>query len=287
MTVTAEPTSRDFDQSAGHASMLLYSLLHVARVKAVDPDYETLGELAVRLEDIERFRQLDSRAAGHPEYRWTSVETTTGPLGQGVATWSGWRSRRSGWRLALSDLASSCSIFDVYVLAGDGDLMEDVSNEAASLAGHLRLDNLCWIYDNLANPEDGDPELILIGAGAEVTLCVDAYEQLTAEGGSVRVVSMPSFELFDRPPPEYRDAVLPPALKARVFVEEASTLGWERFVGTHGAMIGMRTFGTSGPLKDVQRKFGFTPEAIVAAGRRQLAIHAHVRRRDDHYRTSA
>ena len=101
-------------------------------------------------------------------------------------------------------------------------------------------------------------------------LCVAAYEQLTAEGEKVRVVSMPSWELFDQQPPEYRDEVLPPAVRARVSVEQASTFGWERFVGTDGAMIGMHTFGASAPLKDLQKKFGFTPEAIVAACRQQL-----------------
>jgi transketolase len=626
------PNRDRFVLSAGHASMLLYSLLHLARVKAVDPDYETLGELSVKLEDIKHFRQLDSKAAGHPEYRWTSgVETTTGPLGQGVGT-------SAGMAIAAKWLAATYNRpefemfdFDVYVLAGDGDLMEGVSYEAASIAGHLRLDNLCWIYDNnritidgstaltftddvatrfigqgwnvtrvgdandlemlcraletfkrehdrptlivvdshigygapdvqdtakahgeplgeeevrlakrsygwpedarfmipdgviehfaagvgargrtlrqrweelferyreehrelasdvermqrrelpdgwdrdipefeadekgvatrkasgealnavarrvpwlvggaadlkdststglsfedagtfssedrsgryfhfgvrehgmaavvnglslsklrpygatylifsdyarepirlsalmeipaiwifthdsiglgedgpthqpveqltslrampglvtirpcdaneaseawrvlmrfphspvalvltrqsvpildrsryssaaglergayvLADPDDAEPELILIGTGSEVSLCIDAYEELTAAGEKVRVVSMPSFELFDQQPPEYREAVLPAAVKARVSVEQGSTLGWERFVGTDGAMVGMHTFGASAPLKDVQRKFGFTPDAIVAACRQQLA----------------
>jgi transketolase len=626
------PNRDRFVLSAGHASMLLYSLLHLARVKAVDPDYETLGELSVKLTDIEHFRQLDSRAAGHPEYRWTSgVETTTGPLGQGVATsvgmaiasrWLGATYNRPGF--PLFD-------FDVYVLAGDGDMMEGVSYEASSIAGHLRLENLCWIYDNnritidgstdltfsddiasrfmalgwnvtrvgdandvemvrhaldtfevttdrptliivdshigygapdvqdtaaahgeplgeeearaakrfygwpedaqflipdgvverfaegvgahgraarqewerlferyrgdhpdlaaeidcmqrrelpdgwdeklpsfapdgkgiatraasgkalnavaeqvrwvvggsadltgstsvgltfegagtftasdragryvhfgvrehgmsatvnglslskvrpygstylifsdyareplrlsalmeipaiwifthdsiglgedgpthqpveqlaslratpglvtirpcdaneaveawrvlmrlhhspvalvltrqavpildreryaaaaglergayvLADPPEGDPEVILIGTGSEVHLCVQAYEQLTAEGERARVVSMPSWELFDLQPPDYRAEILPAAVQARVSVEQGSTLGWERFVGTRGAMIGMHTFGASAPLKDVQRKFGFTPDAIVAACKAQLA----------------
>jgi transketolase len=626
------PNRDRFVLSAGHASMLLYSLLHLARVKAVDPDYETLGELSVKLSDIEHFRQLGSRAAGHPEYRWTSgVETTTGPLGQGVATsvgmaiasqWLAATYNRPGFRLFD---------FDVYVIASDGDMMEGISYEAASLAGHLRLPNLCWIYDNnritidgstdltftddvasrfmaqdwnvtrvgdandremvshaletfkatvdrptliivdshigygapdvqdtaaahgeplgeeearaakrfyrwpedsqflipdgvverfaegvgargraareewkrlfwryrsehpelaaeidgmqrrglpdgwddelpsfpadakgiatrsasgkalnavaeqvrwvvggsadltgstsvglnfdgagtftaddragryihfgirehgmaavvnglslsklrpygstylifsdyarqplrlsalmeipaiwifthdsiglgedgpthqpveqlaslrampglvtirpcdaneaveawrvimglehsptalvltrqavpvldreryasasglergayvLADPPDGDPEVILIGTGSEVHLCVEAYEQLTAEGEKARVVSMPSWELFDLQAPEYRAEILPAGVNARVSVEQASTLGWERFVGTHGAMIGMHTFGASAPLKDVQRKFGFTPDAIVAACKAQLA----------------
>jgi len=123
----------------------------------------------------------------------------------------------------------------------------------------------------LADPDDGGPDLILIGTGSEVHLCVRAYEQLVAEGERVRVVSMPSWELFDLQPEEYRAAVLPPDVRARVAVEQASTLGWERFVGTEGAIIGMNTFGASAPLKDVQRRFGFTPDAIVTACREQLS----------------
>jgi len=128
----------------------------------------------------------------------------------------------------------------------------------------------------LADTEHGEPELILISSGSEVALCIGAYEQLTAEGEKVRVVSMPSWELFDLQPQEYREEVLPPGVRARVSVEQGSTLGWERFVGTEGAIIGMRTFGASAPLKDVQRKFGFTPEAIVEVSRNQLELHGHV-----------
>jgi transketolase len=100
-----------FVLSMGHASMLLYSLLHLAGVKAVNPKYETLGQPSVSLDDIKRFRQLDSRCPGHPEYRWTSgIETTTGPLGQGVATVSGWRSPGSGWVSGSTAPASRCSL---------------------------------------------------------------------------------------------------------------------------------------------------------------------------------
>ena len=634
------PNRDRFVLSAGHASMLLYSLLHLARVQAVDPDYETVGELSVKLEDIEHFRQLDSKAAGHPEYRWTSgVETTTGPLGQGVATSVG-MAIASRWLAAhFNRPGYDVFDFDVYVLASDGDLMEGVSYEAASIAGHLALSNLCWIYDNnhitidgstaltftddvaarfigqgwnvtrvgdandlelldraletfrregdrptlivvdshigygapdvqdtakahgeplgedevraakrsygwpedarflipdgvvdhlaagvgargrrlreeweqrleqyryhhpelayhvelmqkrelpdgwdvdipgfsadehgiatrvasgkalnaiagkvpwlvggaadltgstgteltvegattfsaaerggrfihfgirehgmgcavngmslsklrpygatylifsdyarepirlsalmeipaiwifshdsiglgedgpthqpveqlaalraipglvtirpcdaneaaeawrvlmklhhspvalvltrqavpvldrsryasaaglargayvLADPPDADPDLILIGTGSEVQLCLAAYEQLTDEGEEVRVVSMPSWELFDQQPREYRDEVLPRGVAARVSVEQASTLGWERFAGNGGEMIGMHTFGASAPLKDLQTKFGFTPDAIVAACRRQLEMHRGVEAR--------
>ena len=129
--------------------MLLYSMLHLTGVQAVDPDYEVVGEPSVSLDDIKRFRQLDSKCPGHPEYRWTSgVESTTGPLGQGVATSVG-MAVASKW-LAARYNAPGFEIFDfdVYTVCGDGDLEEGVSNEAASLAGHQQLDNLCWVYDN-------------------------------------------------------------------------------------------------------------------------------------------
>jgi transketolase len=625
------PDRDRFVLSAGHASTLLYALLHVAGVQAVNPAYEVVGRPAVSLEDLRRFRQSDSRCPGHPEYRWTSgVETTTGPLGQGVATsvgmaiaqrWQAAHFNRPGF--ALFD-------YDVYAFAGDGCLMEGISGEAASLAGHLGLANLCWVYDsnritiegstdlafseNVATrfiaygwrvhrvrdgndlralddafaafrdetscptlivvdshigygaphkqdtsaahgeplgedevratkaaygwpqdatfhvpdevrehiadglgargralhtawhrrladyaaeypelaveleqmqrrelPEDWDadlpafapgagpvsgrdasaavlnaiaprvpwliggsadlapstktrltfpgagdfsaadpsgrnlhfgvrehamgailnglavskvrafgsgflifsdygrtpirlgalmevptvhvfthdsigvgedgpthqpveqlvslraipglivlrpgdanevaeawrlimglrhdpavlvlsrqamptldrtryapaaglaqggyvladapggaPEVILIATGTEVGLAVDAHARLLADGVAARVVSLPSWELFDRQPQAYRDAVLPPAVTARVAVEQASALGWERYVGSRGAIVAMRTFGASAPLKDLQSKFGFTPEAVVAAARDQL-----------------
>jgi transketolase len=630
----AEPIwpNRDrFVLSAGHASMLLYSLLHLTGVRAVDPDYEVLGRQSVTLDDIKSFRQLDSKAAGHPEYRWTSgVETTTGPLGQGVATSVG-MAIAGMWQAAYFNRPGfELFDYDVYVICSDGDLMEGVSHEAASIAGHQRLDNLCWIYDNnhisidgrteltyvddvaarfmgygwhvmrvgdandlelierafdrfrrnhdrptliivdshigygspkqdtaavhgeplgeeevretkraygwpedveflvpdgvrehfeagigargrelreqwerlfdgytrehqtlerqigamqrrelpegwdrdipffdpdpkglatrkasnqvenaiaeqvpwlisgsadltdstsvrltfdgaedlepdarggrnvhygireheaaaianglslsklrpawstylvfsdyarpairlsalmelpvihifshdsiglgedgpthqpvehlaslraipglnvirpcdanevaeawrvamdrhhgpvaivltrqdvpildrdryasaeglrrggyvLADPPDGDPELILVATGSDVALAVEAYEELSADGIGARVVSLPSFHLFDRQPPEYRESVLPATVPARVGIEEGSTLGWERYVGPSGAMIGMHTFGSSAPLKDVLGKFGFTPERVVETAREVLA----------------
>jgi transketolase len=144
------PNRDRFVLSAGHASMLLYSMLHLTGVKAVSKDYEPLGELSVPLEEIKRFRQLHSRCPGHPEYRLTSgVETTTGPLGQGVANSVGMAAAQR-WlaahynRPGFDDLLS----FNVYALCGDGDNMEGISSEAASLAAHWKLSNLCWIYDN-------------------------------------------------------------------------------------------------------------------------------------------
>jgi transketolase len=622
------PNRDRFVLSIGHASMLLYSLLHLAKVKAVNPEYETLGELSVPLEDIKNFRQLNSKCPGHPEYRWTSgIETTTGPLGQGVATSVGMAIAAKWMAHYFNRPGFDMFDYSVYALAGDGCMMEGVSGEAASLAGHMKLSNLCWIYDNnhitiegntalaysddvatrfigygwnvtrvgdandqnmlarafnvfkattdrptliivdshiaygaphkqdtsaahgeplgeqeirltkqnygwpedakflvpdgvyerfaelmgqrghdsreawitmfgeysrefpemadhlfkmqhrrlpdewdreipffpadakglagrdasgkvenviaqrvpwliggaadlapstktrltfegagdfgaanyggrnfhfgirehamgsilngmsttkirpfgsgflifsdymrapirlsalmelpviyifthdsigvgedgpthqpveqltslraipglivlrpgdaneiaeawrmimefrhkpvclilsrqnmptldrtkyapaagltkgayvLADALDGEPEVILIGTGSEVSLCVDAYEQLTAEGIKTRVVSMPSWELFDLQPKEYRDRVLPPDVRARVSVEQASTLGWQRYAYRS---IGMQTFGASAPLKELQKKFGFTPDAVVAAAKEEI-----------------
>ncbi len=143
------PNRDRFVLSMGHASMLLYSLLHLYKVRAVNTQYERLGSLSVALDDIKRFRQLDSKCPGHPEYRWTSgVETTTGPLGQGLATSVGMA--MSGRFLAARYNRPEFPLFgyNVYALCGDGCMMEGISSEAASLAGHLQLSNLCWIYDN-------------------------------------------------------------------------------------------------------------------------------------------
>jgi transketolase len=123
----------------------------------------------------------------------------------------------------------------------------------------------------LADAKGGKAEVLLLATGSEVSLCVQAYEQLTAEGIKVRVVSMPSWELFDQQSQEYRDSVLPPEVTARVSVEQASTMGWDRYVGPNGRTIGMRTFGASAPLKKLQKKFGFLSESIVVAAKEQLA----------------
>jgi transketolase len=156
----ADPIWPDRDRfilSNGRASMLLYSLLHLTGVQAVNPKYEVTGKPAASLEDIKMFRQLGSHCPGHPEYRWTSgVETTTGPLGQGVAT--------------------------------------------------------------------------------------------------------------------SRDQVLPPQVRARVTVEESSTYGWHRYAGTHGAILGMETFGASAPIQQIQAKFGFEPGHVIEAAKDQLAV---------------
>lgn len=626
------PNRDRFVLSNGHASMLLWSALHLTKTQAVNADYETVGQPAVTLDDIRRFRQIDSRAPGHPEYHWTSgVETTTGPLGQGIAT-------SVGMAIAQKWLASRYNrpdfdVFDynIYAICGDGCMMEGIGSEAASLAGHLGLDNLCWIYDNnhitiegntritftedvearflaygwnvlrvgdandieriehaldifrktperptfivldshigygsphkqdtaaahgaplgeeevrlckrsygwpedakflvpdgiydhfasgigtrgaearqqwtdlfaayqdkypdlaaeidqmqrrelpdnwdrdlpvfpadpqgiagrdasgkvlnvlaqnipwffggaadlgpstrtpltfegagelqsetpggrnlhfgirenamtaivnglalsklrvygatffifsdyarpsirlsalmelptiyifthdamgdgedgpthqpveqlaslravpglvtfrpgdanevveayryimqlrhkpavlvlsrqalptldrtryapafgvvygayvLADAPDANPEVILIATGSELILAVEAHEQLIADGIRSRVVSMPSWDVFEQQPQEYRDSVLPPQVTARVAVEEASTFGWDRYVGPSGRVIGMKTFGASAPLKELQRKFGFEPDKVVEAAREVLA----------------
>jgi transketolase len=118
---------------------------------------------------------------------------------------------------------------------------------------------------------DGEPEVILIGTGSEVSLAVDAYEELRSEGVQARVVSLPSWYLFDLQPADYRESVLPKAVQARVAVEQASTLGWDRYVGPNGQIVGMHTFGASAPLKELQTEFGFTPERVVEAARELLS----------------
>jgi transketolase len=625
------PNRDRFVLSNGHASMLLWSILHLTGVQAVNADYEELGQPSVTLDDIRRFRQLDSKAPGHPEYHWVSgVETTTGPLGQGVATSVGMAIAQKWLASRYNKPGHDIFDYDIYAVCGDGCMMEGVASEAASLAGHLGLDNLCWVWDNnhitiegntritftedvaarflaydwnvlrvgdandleriehalvtfrqtkgrptfivldshigygsphkqdtaeahgeplgddeirlvkrfygwpeeakflvpdgvyehfkagigrrggearrkwmelfaayrASNPslaaevdqmqrrelpagwehnlpvfpadpkglagrdasgkvlnvlaqnipwllggsadlgpsnkttltfegagqlqagspggrnahfgirehamgtivnglslsklrafgatffifsdyarpairlsalmelpaififthdamgdgEDGpthqpveqllslraipglvtirpgdanevveayryvmqlrhqpaalvlsrqplptldrtryapasgvargayvladapgsDPEVILIATGSELGLAVKAHEKLLAEGVRSRVVSMPSWDIFEHQTPDYRDRVLPPQVKARVAVEQASTLGWERYVGAQGQVIGMTTFGASAPLKELQKKFGFEPERIVAAARELL-----------------
>ena len=124
----------------------------------------------------------------------------------------------------------------------------------------------------MADAKRGKPAVILIGTGSEVALCSEAYEALKQEGVAARLVSMPSWELFEQQDQTYRDSVLPPAVKARVSVEAGSVIGWDRYVGPGGARIGMHTFGASAPIKDVMKKFGFTPEAVLAAAKQQLGL---------------
>jgi len=179
------PNRDRFVLSVGHASMLLYSMLHLTGVKAVNPKYETLGHASVSLDDIKQFRQLDSRCPGHPEYRWTSgVETTTGPLGQGIATSVGMAIAERWLASYFNRPGFELFDYDVYALCGDGCLMEGISNEAASLAGHLKLSNLCWIYDNNHITIEGNTALAIsedvatrfIGYGWNVTRVADAND---------------------------------------------------------------------------------------------------------------
>jgi transketolase len=201
------PNRDRFVLSAGHASMLLYSMLFLAGVRKVDADYNITDEPACGLDEIENFRQLHSRTPGHPEYRWTTgVETTTGPLGQGVGTTTG-MAMASKWLGATygEDLFD----FDVYALAGDGDLQEGLSHEAASLAGHLKLDNLCWIFDNNHISIDGDTALafsddvlsrfegygwnvLRVGDANDTGLLGKAFEEFKAETGRPTLIVVDS-----------------------------------------------------------------------------------------------
>ena len=143
------PNRDRFVLSNGHASMLLWSVLHLTGTRAVNADYERLGQPAVTLDDIRNFRQLGSKAPGHPEYHLVSgVETTTGPLGQGVATSVGMAIAQKWLATRYNQPGFTVFDYNIYTICGDGDMMEGVSSEAASLAGHLGLDNLCWVYDN-------------------------------------------------------------------------------------------------------------------------------------------
>ena len=124
----------------------------------------------------------------------------------------------------------------------------------------------------LADADDGKPEVLLLASGSEVALCVQAYEQLKIEGIKARVVSMPSWELFEKQSHDYRDSVIPPNVTARVSVEQATTFGWSKYVGSTGSSIGMETFGASAPIKDLIKHFGFTVENVVAVTKQQLEI---------------
>ena len=184
------PNRDRFVLSNGHASMLLWSVLHLIGTQAVNAEYETLGQASVSLDDIRRFRQLDSKAPGHPEYHWVSgVETTTGPLGQGVATSVGMAIGQK-W-LANRYNRPGFDMFDykIYAVCGDGCMMEGVASEAASLAGHLGLDNLCWIYDN---------NHITIEGSTKITFTEDIAARFLGYGWNVlRVGDANDIDLID------------------------------------------------------------------------------------------
>ena len=171
------PNRDRFVLSNGHASMLLWSILHLTKVQAVNADYEKLGKPSVTLEDIRRFRQLDSKAPGHPEYHWVSgVETTTGPLGQGVATSVGMAIAQKWLANRYNKPGFDIFNYNIYAVCGDGCMMEGIASEAASLAGHLGLDNLCWVWDN---------NHITIEGNTSITFTEDVAARFLAYGWNV------------------------------------------------------------------------------------------------------
>ena len=175
------PNRDRFVLSEGHASALLWSLLHLTQVQAVDPDYELVGRPAVTMHDLQTFRQLDSHCPGHPEYRWTSgVETTTGPLGQGVATSVGIAVAGQWLATRYNTADATLFDFDVYALAGDGCMMEGISSEAASFAGHQQLSNLCWIYDS---------NRVTIEGHTDITFTEDVAARFIAYGWNVTTIA--------------------------------------------------------------------------------------------------
>jgi transketolase len=175
------PNRDRFVLSNGHASMLLWSILHLTGVQAVNAEYERLGKPSVTLDDIRRFRQLDSKAPGHPEYHWVSgVETTTGPLGQGVATSVGMAIAQKWLASRYNKPGFDIFDYDIYAICGDGCMMEGIASEAASLAGHLGLDNLCWIWDN---------NHITIEGNTKIAFTEDVAARFLAYGWNVLRVS--------------------------------------------------------------------------------------------------
>jgi transketolase len=171
------PNRDRFVLSNGHASMLLWSVLYLTGTRAVNADYERLGKPSVTLDDIRHFRRLDSKAPGHPEYHWVSgVETTTGPLGQGIATSVGMAIARKWLAARYNKPGHEVFDYNIYAICGDGCLMEGVGSEAASLAGHLALDDLCWVYDN---------NHITIEGKTRITFTEDVAARFRAYGWSV------------------------------------------------------------------------------------------------------
>jgi len=242
------PNRDRFVLSIGHASMLLYAMLHLTGVKAVNPKYEILGEMAVRLDDIKRFRQLDSKCPGHPEYRWTSgVETTTGPLGQGVATSVG-MAMAGRWMAAYFNRPGfELFNYDVYALCGDGDMMEGVGSEAASLAGHLKLSNLCWIYDN---------NRISIEGSTDLAFSDDVATRFIAYGWNVtRVGDANDTQMLARAFQRFKDTTTGPTL---IIVDSHIAYGAPTKQGTsaaHGEPLGAEE------IRLTKRAYGWPEDA--------------------------
>ncbi len=238
------PNRDRFVLSMGHASMLLYSMLHLCQVKAVNRAYETVGELSVKLDDIKAFRQLDSRCPGHPEYRWTSgVETTTGPLGQGYATSVGMAMAGKWLGATYNRPDFEMFNFHTYAIGGDGCMMEGATQEAASLAGHLKLDNLCWIYDN---------NKITIEGNTHLAFSEDVATRFIALGWNVtRVGDANDLDMLDRAFKLARETKGRPTL---IIVD--SHIGWgaptkQGSHSAHGEPLGVDE------IKGAKRNYGF------------------------------
>ena len=240
------PNRDRFVLSIGHASMLLYSLLHLTGVKSVSKKYEIEGTPAVSLDDIKKFRQIDSKTPGHPEYRLTSgIETTTGPLGQGVGTSVGMAI--GGKWLAAHYNQPDFPLFDydVYAMCGDGDMMEGISSEAASLAGHLALSNLCWIYDS---------NQITIDGSTKITFTEDTAARFAAYGWNVvTVADANDLEALEKAFQTFKDTHDKPT-----FILVHSHIGYgsskQDTAKAHGAPLG------DDVIAAWKQKFGVSPE---------------------------
>lgn len=243
------PNRDRFVLSIGHASMLLYAMLHLTGVKAVNPKYEVLGEPSVTLDDIKRFRQLDSKCPGHPEYRWTSgVETTTGPLGQGAATSVGMAIAERWMANYFNRPGFDLFDYNVYALCGDGDMMEGVASEAASLAGHLKLANLCWIYDN---------NRITIEGATDLAFSDDVATRFISYGWNVtRVGDANDLQMLGRAFQRFKDTQIGPTL---IIVDSHIGYGAPTKQGTsaaHGEPLGVEE------IRLTKRNYGWPEDAM-------------------------
>ncbi|MDR1483798.1 MAG: transketolase [Planctomycetaceae bacterium] len=236
-----------FVLSVGHASMLLYSLLHLSKVKQIDQNGEPTNDPAITLDDIKNFRQLGSNCAGHPEYRHASgIEITTGPLGAGTSTSVGMALGQK-W-LAQKYNRPDCEIFtaDVYTICGDGDMMEGVTAEAASLAGHLKLDNLCWLYDDNGITIEGKTSLAF---SEDVALRFKAYNWHV-----VNVADVNNLDELNSAINEFKNTKTKPTL---IIVKSTIAYGSPKLAGSHeahGAPLG------ENEVKETKKFYGFNPD---------------------------
>jgi transketolase len=265
------PNRDRFVLSAGHASMLLYSLLHLSKTTSVNGKYEAVGTPTVTLDDIKKFRQLDSKCPGHPEYRWTSgVETTTGPLGQGYATSVGMAMARRWLAAHFNKPGYPLFDYDIYALGGDGCMMEGVSQEAASLAGHLGLAELCWIYDN---------NHITIEGRTELAFSDDIATKFIGYGWNVtRVGDANDVEMLKRAFATFQATTDRPTL---IIVD--SHIGWgshkQDTHSVHGSPLG------EDEIKYVKERYGWDPNAkfeVPAGVYENFASHLGVRAQKAH-----